>query len=582
MRNRLGIVLLAIVLALTSLHTQAQTDSTTLYFFPDTVVRGEPFVAYTVAGNPPDELTFNPDEPKPFRQFKLAPVSSCGYLSTSFGVAEPPLSPASASCYIMPMNALGGSPLVRFKSASGVITIIGQSLQKGSGVSPVVSNDLTHTPVYQLPGLSEIPNELVPLNPDQGYEVLYWTDGKIPTGVLFQAAQNTGFIAVIHDVLKPVLAGGSNLAPTCNGELGYFTFLGPFGLVNALFRQEVLKLNPGLKLSDLSLHLQSNPWPTLSQPQTFGLGGNQIQNFPASIHRPTLPVSSNPSGYLAIVDSGISNFSGHLKKGLNTLVATSSVPVDPTDTKDDFDIVAPYAIKPGGGVGLRVKGHGSIVAEIAAGKNGIDPNAIVTPVKACDKNGACPLESIITGVCYAINAVEPKGVVNLSLGGDTESEILSAIINEAAAQNITFVASAGNNEQLFNNGFVGVPMQFPAATQKRKPNQRLANNTQPLEQMIGVGAVGQYQGTKWDPADFSQRGKYVDIAAPGVNLVMPGMPDPYFGTSFAAPFVSGAVLLAQEKDLTRSWVLGKGCKAKRPNNKPALGCGILDLSRLPR
>jgi subtilisin family serine protease len=174
--------------------------------------------------------------------------------------------------------------------------------------------------------------------------------------------------------------------------------------------------------------------------------------------------------------------------------------------------------------------------------------------------------------------VGSNGVVNLSLGGDSESEILTAIINDAAAYDITFTASAGNKELWYRDAFLGVPMQFPAATQKRLSSQRFANNTHLLEQVIGVGALGHYQGNGWNPAEFSQRGGFVDIAAPGVNLVFPRTTDPYYGTSFAAPFVAGAVLLTRARGVSPFDVLSSGCTPMPAAFRPFVGCGILDLS----
>ena len=587
MQKQWGIVLLVLGSIFLSLHSPAQTTENNLFFFPDTVMRGEPFVAYSRGGKPPKRLTFNSSEESP-RQFDLEPVRNCGYLKrfidgadpSAAQLVEPEILGDSANCYIMPTNALGGNPAVENedKSLQGVLKIVGHSL-------PRVVTDEPGVP------LTSIPNDPPQVKP---YDVLLWVDQTSLVSELIDSFKNpliASFVPQASDIFNPVLAG-NNLAPTCNGHLSRMQqFSRPFGYVSIILRQLLKQKHLDWRtLADVALHYKNDPGTSWSQPQIPDLGGTAIKKFPPSLRRPSLPskwaLSAN-SGNLAIVDSGISNFSrpSALKPGLNTLDFTQAPTYSP-NTADDFDnLNVVYHLKPGQDIPRHVKYHGSVVAEIAAGKNGIYPFANVIPVKVCDDQGKCPIAAVIPGVCYAINAVKESGVINMSLGGDTESDILTAIINEAADKSVYFTASTGNDEQLYKNGYLGMLMQFPAATQHRQPGELFANNIHPLENMIGVGAVGKQQ-KKWYSAEFSQHGKYVDIAAPGVNLMLPEISDGYYGTSFASPFVAGAILLAERKGLSPSWVLGngQGCTqiALSPPVSEALGCGILDLRRLPR
>ena len=118
--------------------------------------------------------------------------------------------------------------------------------------------------------------------------------------------------------------------------------------------------------------------------------------------------------------------------------------------------------------------HGTLVAEIirqiiADTKNTIGTTHI-TPVKVC-KDGTCPLEAVIQGVCHAADV--GAETINMSFGGDTDSKIMKYLITEKL-KSVNYVASAGNRqEKLYdmngqsnckvnNSGHCGVYQQFPA------------------------------------------------------------------------------------------------------------------------
>ncbi len=107
-------------------------------------------------------------------------------------------------------------------------------------------------------------------------------------------------------------------------------------------------------------------------------------------------------------------------------------------------------------------------------------------------------------------------VINLSISGPP-NKLLERVINRITANGINIVASAGN-------GGPAAPSAYPAA----------------YESVIAVTAV--------DNANRvyrrANRGKYLDLAAPGVNIRHARSGGEYVsssGTSFAAPFVSIAV-----------------------------------------
>lgn len=119
-------------------------------------------------------------------------------------------------------------------------------------------------------------------------------------------------------------------------------------------------------------------------------------------------------------------------------------------------------------------------------------------------------------------------VINMSLGGNTLSEIEIDLMRYALAHDIVVVASAGNEAS--NNDIIPV---FPA-----QHNLLLKN-------VISVAAIDDTGSL----ASFSNYGFSVNLAAPGVDILstLPVTPEGAYGfldgTSMSAPYVSGVVAL---------------------------------------
>lgn len=190
-------------------------------------------------------------------------------------------------------------------------------------------------------------------------------------------------------------------------------------------------------------------------------------------------------------------------------------------------------------------GHGTFVAGViaaaanGAGIVGVARNVRIMPVKVLDCYGAGDSVATARGILYA--ARNGARVINLSLGGLHDAQVVTDAVDEAMANyGALTVAAAGNG------GTESV--DFPAR----------------VPEVLAVGAAGSNPGVR---ASFSSYGPEVDVVAVGegvigtlpqsrCNLLLPCLAEgPYAtgsGTSFSAPQVSGlaALMLSIKRDLS--------------------------------
>ena len=204
---------------------------------------------------------------------------------------------------------------------------------------------------------------------------------------------------------------------------------------------------------------------------------------------------------VAVVDSGVTashpDLAGKLLAGYD-FVANDS---DPTDEN----------------------GHGTAVAGVVApasnnlvGIAGVAWANPILPVRVLDAAGSGSYSAICNGITYA--ADRGARIINMSLGGTASSAALQDAINYAWGKRCVLIAAAGNS---------GTDIaSYPAA----------CNN------VIAVSAT--------DSADvrptWSNFGNYVDVAAPGVDILSAYGADQYAawnGTSFSSPVTSGVAAL---------------------------------------
>lgn len=181
-------------------------------------------------------------------------------------------------------------------------------------------------------------------------------------------------------------------------------------------------------------------------------------------------------------------------------------------------------------------GHGTKVAGIIAARPaegtgfvGLAPEATIIPIQQNDAEGHGTTDSLAQGIRYAIQA--GAGVINISQDTSNAlkpSDDLELAINEALAQKIVVVASAGND------GLGGnVKETYPASYK-------------------GVLAVAASDRNN-ERASFSQSGEFVGVAAPGVDMISTVPKGGHCsdnGTSFSAPYVAGVAALIKAKHPT--------------------------------
>jgi len=173
-------------------------------------------------------------------------------------------------------------------------------------------------------------------------------------------------------------------------------------------------------------------------------------------------------------------------------------------------------------------GHGTHVAGIIGAKNntigvlGVASGASLVALKVLDKDGNGNLSYIIQALAYISTVADAGDVVNMSVGGESGSDILDQQVKNTAARGIYFAIAAGNDNKLANTS---------------SPARVNASN------VYTVSAIDSLDNF----ASFSNYGNdVVDFAAPGVHILSTWMGNKYAyasGTSMAAPHVAGLLLL---------------------------------------
>lgn len=210
---------------------------------------------------------------------------------------------------------------------------------------------------------------------------------------------------------------------------------------------------------------------------------------------------------VAVVDTGVSgnhpDLAGRVLTGFDISRGTAGGNVD-TD-----------------GHGTHVAGSIAATLDNGIGIAGLAPSVKILPVRVAP-DGETTSADLAQGIKWSVD--NNADVINLSLGGTRSDPNLDSMIQYAASRNVVVVAAAGNERQQGNGTF------YPAA----------------YRNVIAVGAID----IDTDVAPFSNSGSYVDVVAPGVNILSTYIPNRYGyldGTSMASPYAAAtaAIVIAQ-------------------------------------
>ncbi|ARQ68176.1 type VII secretion-associated serine protease mycosin [Streptomyces marincola] len=226
-----------------------------------------------------------------------------------------------------------------------------------------------------------------------------------------------------------------------------------------------------------------------------------------------------------------------------------------------------------GGSTTDTVGHGTKVAGIIAARAhpdtgfvGLAPEATIVPIRQNNADGSSNVATLAAAIRHAV--AEDVDVINVSQDTEAppgEGSALEDAVREALDADIVVVASVGNE------GADGERRHtYPAA----------------YEGVLAVAASDRNN----ERAPFSQSGDFVGIAAPGVDMVstVPGGGQCVdSGTSFAAPYVSGAAALlrAARPDWSAREVvahLQQTAERAAPGPDPLTGWGVVDPVRALR
>lgn len=181
-----------------------------------------------------------------------------------------------------------------------------------------------------------------------------------------------------------------------------------------------------------------------------------------------------------------------------------------------------------GGAKSQPETHGTAIAGIVGARDGLEgvaPQASLLSARAFTAEKGASARSFTFAILKSLDWAVLSGarVVNMSFAGPADP-VLAKAISAADAQGVVLIGAAGN-------GGPSAPPAYPAA----------------YPEVVAVTATDDRDGLYKD----ANRGSYIAIAAPGVDIVAAapgGAYDISSGTSLAAAHVSGIAALMLEKN----------------------------------
>ncbi|MEO0509195.1 MAG: S8 family serine peptidase [Verrucomicrobiota bacterium] len=284
-------------------------------------------------------------------------------------------------------------------------------------------------------------------------------------------------------------------------------------------------------------------------------------SYSYEVERPLPPVQLDPAALASLrpFDFSAREIVNGLPEGdgSDVVVAILDSGIEAHPQFRDVDIVNMDLA--GSGVSGPGAAHGTSVASIIAGKEGIAPNAELFVVRVLDDQGLGNSYDVAEGIVQAVDyGVQ---IINLSLGVYQDTPLLRQAVQYAAQNDVILVAAAGND------GYARMP--YPAA----------------YDEVLSVTALD--AGGR--QAVFPNQSDEIDFAAPGVGIRTANEDEGttlFSGTSAAAPFVSGtlASLMSGDNAMTTSAAVELMQRylndAGAPGTDPVYGDGAVDWDRL--
>ncbi|GAA0498080.1 S8/S53 family peptidase [Deinococcus depolymerans] len=190
--------------------------------------------------------------------------------------------------------------------------------------------------------------------------------------------------------------------------------------------------------------------------------------------------------------------------------------------------------------------HGRAIGEIA---QTVAPGAAVQYRQVCDRDGTCSTLKTVQALCAVADEARRGGrhVVNLSVGGPNPTRGLELALREVAALGVPTTASYGNRDDCAGLVAGDRCNHYPADWTRAfefGPSINLASRSLRPTMLLSVAG--------WDIAGQQLATYNRGTGNPGVPTEAPSVQAPgefwlgspmypYFGTSFAAPVVSGVL-----------------------------------------
>ncbi len=236
--------------------------------------------------------------------------------------------------------------------------------------------------------------------------------------------------------------------------------------------------------------------------------------------------------------------------------------------------------------------HGTLVAGIAAatgnngfGTAGISWGAKIMALKVFPDDGTTTVSMVVEAIDYAVD--NGADVINLSIGASYDTSFTPPIVR-AREIGICVVSAGGNSGRALTNS----QGSWASPVCNDGPNPLTDNY------VLGVAGLAQDQTLAWYSNWDVSTGNFIDVSAPGSNILGPGYYDPTYsifstyettnsGTSFACPMVSGlcALVLANNPGFTPAQVYAvirnsaDNIDHLNPSYAGALGMGRINCAR---